>query len=137
MRRPQFSLASGKAILGKASGLYWVAFGLAIVLDVAAISWLESPGRAVEPVAAGASLGRAGPVADTIVFGQTAALGGPAAALGIGMKEGLDAAFNEVNKAGGVNGHKLALISIDDGYEPPRAMAAAKKLIDEDHVFAL
>lgn len=72
-----------------------------------------------------------------IVFGQTAALDGPAAALGLGMKEGLETAFNEANEAGGIKGRKLKLISVDDGYEPPRAIATAKALIHDDHVFAL
>ncbi len=75
--------------------------------------------------------------ADKIVFGQAAALDGPAAALGVGMRDGLLAAFAEANKAGGVKGHKLELVSVDDGYEPNQSIAAAKKLIDDDKVFAL
>jgi branched-chain amino acid transport system substrate-binding protein len=75
--------------------------------------------------------------ADKIVFGQEAALDGPAAALGQGMREGLLAAFDEANKKGGVKGHKLELISVDDGYEPTKAIEAAKKLIEQDKVFAL
>ncbi len=75
--------------------------------------------------------------ADKIVFGQSAALGGPAAALGTGMKLGLMAAFNEANDAGGVHGRKLELISYDDGYEPNRAIKNTNKLIDDDKVFAL
>ena len=39
-----------------------------------------------------------------IVFGQSAAFEGPAAALGLGMREGILAAFSEANAAGGVNG---------------------------------
>jgi ABC-type branched-subunit amino acid transport system substrate-binding protein len=75
--------------------------------------------------------------ADKIVFGQATALEGPASALGQGMKAGLDAAFAEVNKAGGVKGRKLELKSIDDGYEPTRAIEAVKKLLEEDKVFAI
>src|SRR4051794_38009749 len=75
--------------------------------------------------------------ADKIVFGQAAALDGPASALGQGMKMGLEAAFAEANKAGGVKGRKLELKSIDDGYEPTKSIEAAKKLLDEDKVFAL
>ncbi|MGO8915065.1 MAG: ABC transporter substrate-binding protein [Stellaceae bacterium] len=74
---------------------------------------------------------------DKIVFGQVAALDGPAAALGQGMREGLLAAFDEANKAGAIKGHKLELTSVDDGYEPNKSITAAKKLIDEDKVFAL
>src|SRR5215218_11145374 len=73
---------------------------------------------------------------DKIVFGQAAALDGPASALGLGMKMGLEAAFAEVNKAGGVKGRKLELKSIDDGYEPTKSIEAAKKLLEEDKVFA-
>jgi branched-chain amino acid transport system substrate-binding protein len=74
---------------------------------------------------------------DKIVLGQEAALGGPASALGQGMHDGLMAAFDEANKAGGIKGHKIELISLDDGYEPSKAITAAKKLIDDDKVFAL
>jgi ABC-type branched-subunit amino acid transport system substrate-binding protein len=75
--------------------------------------------------------------ADKIVFGQAAALDGPAAALGQGMKAGINAAFAEANKAGGVKGRKLELKSADDGYEPTKAIEAVKKLIGEDKVFAI
>jgi ABC-type branched-subunit amino acid transport system substrate-binding protein len=64
-------------------------------------------------------------------------LEGPAAALGVGMQLGLNAAFTEVNAKGGVHGRKIKLISVNDGYEPDRAIAATKKLIEEDKVFAL
>src|SRR5262245_46674747 len=74
---------------------------------------------------------------DTIVFGQAAVLEGAASALGQGMKFGITAAFEEANKAGGVHGRKLKLISENDGYEPDRAIAATRKLIEEDKVFAL
>ncbi len=75
--------------------------------------------------------------ADTIVFGQAAVLEGPASALGIGMRAGLNAAFDEINAKGGVHGRKIKLISVNDGYEPDRSIAATKKLIEEDKVFAL
>jgi len=75
--------------------------------------------------------------ADKIVFGQAAALEGPASALGQGMKMGLEAAFAEINKAGGVKGRKLELKSIDDGYEPTKSIEAVKKLLGEDKVFAV
>jgi branched-chain amino acid transport system substrate-binding protein len=74
---------------------------------------------------------------DKIVFGQSAAFDGPAAALGLGMREGILAAFNEANANGGVNGHKLELVSYDDGYEPEKAIANTKRLINDDAVFAL
>lgn len=78
-----------------------------------------------------------GVTGDAITFGQPAVLSGPAAALGQGMKAGLNAAFEEINKKGGVHGRKLKLISADDGYEPEKSIVATKKLIEEDKVFAL
>jgi ABC-type branched-subunit amino acid transport system substrate-binding protein len=86
---------------------------------------------------AGAANAENGVTPNEIVFGQAAALKGPAAALGTGMKEGIEAAFNEVNKKGGVHGRKLRLISRDDGYEPDKSIAATKRLIEQDKVFAL
>jgi branched-chain amino acid transport system substrate-binding protein len=74
---------------------------------------------------------------DRIVFGQSAALKGPAAALGLGMRDGIVAAFQESNATGGVHGRKLDLISYNDGYEPEMAIANTKRLIVEDKVFAL
>ena len=74
---------------------------------------------------------------DRIVFGQVAALNGPAQALGQGMREGILASFEEANRAGGVNGRKLELKSIDDSYEPEKTIVATNKAIKEDKVFAL
>jgi branched-chain amino acid transport system substrate-binding protein len=74
---------------------------------------------------------------DKILFGQVAALNGPAQALGQGMREGILAAFEEINRAGGVNGRKLELKSIDDSYEPEKTIVATTKAIKEDRVFAL
>jgi branched-chain amino acid transport system substrate-binding protein len=78
-----------------------------------------------------------GVAADKIVFGQVAALDGPASALGLGMREGLRAAFAEVNAKGGVKGRKLELVSKDDGYEPNKSIEATKQILTEDKVFAL
>jgi ABC-type branched-subunit amino acid transport system substrate-binding protein len=53
------------------------------------------------------------------------------------MRLGLSAAFDEQNRKGGVHGRKLKLVSVDDGYEPDKSIAAVKKLIEEEKVFAL
>jgi branched-chain amino acid transport system substrate-binding protein len=74
---------------------------------------------------------------DRILFGQVAALNGPAQALGQGMREGIFAAFEEANRTGGIGGRKLELKSLDDGYEPEKTIEATKKIISEDKVFAL
>ena len=72
-----------------------------------------------------------------VVFGQSAALSGPASELGMGMRLGLESAFAEVNAAGGVGGHRLSLVSLDDMYEPEAAVANTRKLIGEHDVYAL
>ena len=72
-----------------------------------------------------------------IRFGQSAAFSGPASELGLGMNVGIQAAFREVNKRGGVHGRILELTSIDDTYEPELAIANTTELIDEEAVFAL
>jgi len=88
-------------------------------------------------IACSPSLAETGVFPDKIVFGQVAALEGPAQALGQGMREGILAAFEEANRAGGINGRKLELISLDDGYEPEKTIEATKKIISEEKVFAL
>jgi branched-chain amino acid transport system substrate-binding protein len=79
----------------------------------------------------------AGVAPDKIVFGQAAVFEGPTASLGLGMREGLLAAFGEVNRAGGIKGRRLELIPRDDGYEPKKSIVAVHQLLDEDKVFAL
>jgi branched-chain amino acid transport system substrate-binding protein len=84
-----------------------------------------------------AEAGEVGVSTDTILFGQAAALEGPSAALGQGMRHGILAAFEEVNAKGGVHGRRLKLVSRDDGYDPDRSAVQTIKLLDEDKVFAL
>ena len=85
----------------------------------------------------GTALADDGVTDSNIVFGQVAALQGPAQALGQGMRQGILAAFEAANRAGGISGRKLELKSLDDGYEPEKTIEATKRLLDEDKVFAL
>ena len=78
-----------------------------------------------------------GVTADAVLFGQSAPLEGPASALGQGMRRGILAAFNSANRAGGIHGRTLKLISRDDAYEPDRSILQTTKLIQDDKVFAL
>ncbi len=72
-----------------------------------------------------------------ILFGQVAALTGPAQDLGQGMRQGILAAFDDTNRHGGIAGRTLELKSLDDGYEPEKTVAATKEIIDTDKVFAM
>ena len=64
-------------------------------------------------------------------IGQSAVFTGPSAALGLEMKDGMEACLAAVNRAGGVHGREVRLISLDDGYEPDRAAANVQRLIAE------
>jgi len=74
--------------------------------------------------------------AGRIVLGQSAALSGPAAALGLRFREGAMLHFERLNAKGGVNGRQIELQSLDDGYEPDRCAENTRKLI-ESGAFAL
>lgn len=71
-----------------------------------------------------------------IVLGQSCAMTGPAAQLGLQMNRGARIAFDAINAAGGINGHPIELKVVDDGYEPDRCKANTEQLIRDD-VFAL
>ena len=66
---------------------------------------------------------------DSILFGQSAALSGPAAELGRNMNLGIRAAFEEANRSGGIHGRRLRLLVRDDGYEPEAAVTNTRELI--------
>ena len=78
-----------------------------------------------------------GVFADRVRFGQSAAFTGPAQELGIGVRMGIEAAFAEANRGGGVHGRMLELVALDDGYEPTQAISNTMQLIEGEEVFAL
>ena len=75
--------------------------------------------------------------ATTIVVGQSAATSGPASELGIEMRAGALAYFNAINARGGVNGRRIELRTLDDGYEPDRSLANTRRFVETDQAFAL
>jgi len=72
-----------------------------------------------------------------VLLGQSVALTGPAEQLGKDMQLGASLYFNWVNSHGGVNGRRIVLKTLDDGYDPKRAAENTKALIAQDKVFAL
>ena len=74
---------------------------------------------------------------DTITIGAFGPITGPAAYIGLAGRDGAALAIKEINAAGGINGRKVEMIFEDDGHSPAKALAAVKKLVDEDKVFAL
>lgn len=73
----------------------------------------------------------------TITLGMSAPFSGPNGAYGLDMRQTITRYFAQVNKAGGVNGRKLELIALDDGYETERTVANTRTLIKDKNVFAL
>lgn len=77
-------------------------------------------------------------VTDTsITIGMSAPFSGPNAAYGLDMRQTIQNYFEQLNKNGGVNGRKLELIALDDGYETERTVANTKTLLKEKNAFAL
>src|ERR671938_1190319 len=71
-----------------------------------------------------------------IKIGNIMPYSGPASAYGvIGKTE--EAYFRKVNDEGGVNGRKITFISYDDAYSPPKAVEAARKLVESDQVLLI
>lgn len=66
-----------------------------------------------------------------IRIGQTAGFTGAVAAGVKEVTEGAKLYLDATNKAGGVGGQQIELISLDDKFEPPLAAENAKKLIDQ------
>ncbi len=73
---------------------------------------------------------------DEIRVGSIQDLSGPIAMLGSPVRDGMLLRFEDTNAAGGVHGRRLRLLVEDAGYDPKRAVLAARKLIQRDRVFA-
>ena len=71
-----------------------------------------------------------------IKLGGSYPFSGPASAYGT-IGEGAKAYFKFLNAKGGVNGRKIDFITLDDGYEPPKALQNARRLVQQDKVFAM
>ena len=76
-------------------------------------------------------------VTDTeIKLGQTMPYSGPASAYGT-IGKAHQAFFKMINEKGGINGRKINLISLDDGYSPPKTVEMVRRLVEQEQVFAL
>lgn len=71
-----------------------------------------------------------------IVIGSSLALSGPVGASGNDIVPIVKAVFDQVNAAGGIDGHKLKYVAEDDAYDAARAITNVKDLIDTQNVMA-
>jgi len=74
-----------------------------------------------------------GVTATEIKVGNTVPYSGPAAPYGT-LGKAMSAYFDTVNRAGGVAGHKINFISLDDAYTPSKTVEQTRKLVEEDGV---
>jgi len=73
-----------------------------------------------------------------IKIGMSAPFSGPSKELGRAMKLGMETYFSSVNSTlAGVLGRKIELVALDDRYEPDEAIKNAKRLVEQENVFAL
>ena len=66
-----------------------------------------------------------------ITLGQSVALTGPSATLGLPFAQGARLYFDRLNSAGGINGRKVELVSMDDAGSPEQAVSNTKKLLGQ------
>jgi branched-chain amino acid transport system substrate-binding protein len=96
------------------------------LLALAAVLLIAMPALAQKKYAPGVS-------DSEIRIGQTMPYSGPASAYGaIGHAEA--AYFTMLNEQGGVNGRRITLLSLDDGYSPPRTFEQTRRLVEQENV---
>ena len=71
-----------------------------------------------------------------IKLGQTMPYSGPLSGF-ITLAKAELAYFDMINAEGGVNGRKIRLISLDDGFSPPKTVEQTRKLVEDDQVLAI
>lgn len=66
-----------------------------------------------------------------ISLGQSIALTGPSATLGLPFAQGARLYFDRINGAGGINGRKIELLGIDDAGSPEQTLSNTKMLLGQ------
>jgi branched-chain amino acid transport system substrate-binding protein len=97
--------------------------GFGVASALAALTW---------PAASMAADMR-GVTATEIRIGQTMPYSGPVSAFGA-LGKGEVGYFKMLNERGGINGRKVNLISLDDGYAPPKTVEQTRRLVESDEV---
>ena len=122
-----FRQAQREAYVNRAKiGASQLRLAIALCLGVPALAASATIARADKIYAPG--------ITDTeIKIGQTVPYSGPASATSANGLAEL-AYFKMINEKGGVNGRKIVLISLDDGYSPPKTVEQTRKLVEQDQV---
>jgi serine/threonine protein kinase/ABC-type branched-subunit amino acid transport system substrate-binding protein len=136
-QRPgRFRLVAG------AAAAFGIALAAAVGVRVASCGADAQRAAAATVASASAAPGETGPkvrgVTDTeILVGMSSAFSGPARDYGLHMKLGVETAFAVENAKGGVQGRKLSLVALDDGYDAKRTPETMRQLLDDRGVFAI
>lgn len=72
-----------------------------------------------------------------IKIGYIGALSGGSASMGTPSINGIKMAVEAVNEEGGIDGHELELVALDDKADPATSATAAQKLVSEENVVAI
>jgi branched-chain amino acid transport system substrate-binding protein len=119
------NLGAAGSMEGALSRLYSIAL-VATVLVLFAVAAARAADRKYSP----------GVTDSEIIIGQTMPYSGILSAAGtIGRTE--LAFFKMINEQGGVNGRKIRLISLDDGYTPPKTVEGVRRLVEQENAFAI
>ncbi|HEV8003750.1 MAG TPA: bifunctional serine/threonine-protein kinase/ABC transporter substrate-binding protein, partial [Planctomycetaceae bacterium] len=115
-----------------------------VIVAAAWVAWFGRGHRGAEPAADSQAAAPAvtvplaqGVTESTITFGTTTPYSGPNRDVGMNMVVGIRTVFDAVNDEGGVNGKRLKLTVLDDGYVPDRALANMRELFYKRKVFAI
>ena len=110
-----------------------------LLLAVTACGGRDSGGDATGTAATGQCQGQqtTGITDTTIKLGGIYPLSGPASAYG-DIPKGIKAYFDYINaEKNGIGGRKVEFVVRDDGYQPPKAVEEARRLVEQEQVFAL
>src|SRR4051794_3456237 len=76
-------------------------------------------------------------VSDTeIKIGQTMPYSGPASSFGTQGHTAM-AYYKMINDRGGINGRTITMLSLDDGYSPPKTVEQTRRLVEQEQVLAM
>ncbi len=117
----------------------WIAAAVAAGGGLSCAKKPEPPAQAAAPTPAAAPAARRvrGVTDGEILLGMVASFTGSNKERGRSMRTGWEMALAGANEAGGVNGRKLRLLALDDGYDPKRTPPAMKDLVEAQGVFAI
>ena len=73
---------------------------------------------------------------DQITIATIQDLSGPLAGFSKPARNGMQMRVDEINELGGIHGRKIKFLVEDSGYNPQKGLLAAKKLVEQDKIFA-